>query len=142
MQRILCMSSTNIFRLGTVACGPRRIRFSGINAVRNDDMTISTDANDKLESPNENLLTRVCQNQSDEQINDFEKSIFASTNTSLAWTGSAASPFCSSYASYLQQKNPHTNVHRLVEQRAILQKLRKCGAKMSYPRPSEKTTYG
>lgn len=87
------------FKLATVACRPGKIRVFSINTVQNEYMTISTDADHKLESLNEHSPTRVGRKQSDEQKSDFEKPIFVFTKSSLGWIECAPSLFCSSYAS-------------------------------------------
>lgn len=65
----------------------------------------------------------------------------AYTNSSLALIGSAGSPLCSFYVSYLQQKAPEIRVCNLVEQRNIVKKLQKLGAFIGYPRPVDKRNY-
>lgn len=129
------------FKLGTVASGPGKLRFFGINTTQNEDMTICTNADDKLNSLNEYSPTRIRRKQSDAPLNDLEKAVFASTNSSLGWIGSAASPFFAFYASYLQQKSPETKVCHLIEQRTILRKLKHVGTTLSYPRPEDKRKY-
>lgn len=107
------------FELDTFASGPGRLRFFEINTVQHEDMKVSTDADDKLNFLNEYLLTRIRRKQSDDSKNDFETLVFASTNSSSRWIGSAASLFCLFYASYLQQKAPHTKVCHLVERKSV-----------------------
>lgn len=111
------------FKFGIKAYALGKIQFFGIDTVQNDDMTISTDADDKQESWNEHQPAPIRRKQNNEQISDFGKSIFGSTNSSLGRTESAASSFCSFYASCLQQKNLHTKVYHFVEQQTIQQKL-------------------
>jgi len=71
----------------------------------------------------------------------MEKSAFASSNSSLGWIGTAASPLCSFYSSYLQQKAPGTKVCHLVEQINTIRKLKKLGTTISYPRPVDNQDY-
>lgn len=63
--------------------------------------------------------------QCEEPLKRIEQAVFASTNSSLGWKGTAASPFSSFYASDLHQKAPDIKVIHLVEQINILRKLRK-----------------
>lgn len=63
------------YELGTIASGPGKLRFFGINTVQNEDMTISTGDDDIFNSFNEYSLTHIWRKKSDELINNFEKSI-------------------------------------------------------------------
>ena len=113
------------FDLGTVATGPGKMRFFGINTVQEDDMTTHTDADDKLNALTEYAISRSRRKHFDQPMNPLEKWLFASTNSSLGWIGTAASPLCSFYASYLQQKSPNTLVRHIAEQQSIVRKLKK-----------------
>lgn len=141
MQRTLYMSLKCILNSKLWRVALEGYNFFCATTVKNYDMTISTDADDKLESVNEYSQTRIPRKQCDDQIIDFEKSIFASVNSFLRWIRSTASPFCSFYASYLQQTNPQTKAYHLVEQRTGQQKLSTFGPHINYPRPSDKTIY-
>lgn len=55
--------------------------------------------------------------------------------------GTAASLFCSSYPSQLQQKAPNTNFSHLVRQNSILKKPQRFGTSISYPKPADKDAY-
>lgn len=83
----------NRFKLGTVSHVPGRLLFFGINTTENEEFTIDTNAGDKRNALPEYSLTRSRRKQPDELLNSFEKSFFASTNSSLGLIGSAASPF-------------------------------------------------
>lgn len=126
------------FELGTVSHGPGKLRFFGINTEQHEDLTVSTDADDKLKSLVELDISRSRRKEYDAGINEIERAAYASANSSLGWIGTAASPFCSFYSSYLQQKAPNTKVSHLVEQQVIIKKLKKLGTAISYPRPSDK----
>ncbi len=130
-----------VFNLGTINHGPGRLRFFGINTVQSKDFTVTTDADDKMEAVSEYPLTRQRRKEPEMKLNDMERSEFASVNSSLGWIGTAASPLCSFYSSYLQQKAPHTTVSNLTEQISIVRKLKKYGTSISYPRPTDKTKY-
>ena len=129
------------FHLGTVNHGPGKLRSFGINPVQNKNFTIKTDANDKIEALQEYPLTRQRSKESEQEMNKIEKSVFASVNNSIGWLGTAASPFCSFYSSYLQQKAPDLKVSHLVEQINNVRKLKKLGTQVSYPRPTDKQEY-
>ena len=120
------------FKFGNVNHGPGKLRFFGINTVQNTDHTIETDADDKMDAVTEYPFSRMRRKQFDQPLNQMEKSVFASTNSSLGWIGTAASPFCSLYASYLQQKAPELKVWHLVEQINIVRKLKKIGSTVAY----------
>lgn len=129
------------FKLGTVVKGPGSMRFFGINIEQDEDNTITTDAEDKLNDLTEYCLSRTRRKQFGSSLNQIEKNHFASINSSLGWIGTAASPFCSFYASFLQQKTPDTNVSHLVDQINIVKKLQKLGTNICYPRPNDKKKY-
>lgn len=129
------------FKLGTINSGPGKLRFFGINTVQHEDFTVATDADDKLESVSEYPITRQRRKDSDDDINAIEKSAFASVNSSLGWIGTAVSPLCAFYSSYLQQKAPEVKVSHLIEQSNILRKLKKLGTTISYPRPIDTQAY-
>lgn len=74
-------------------------------------------------------------------LNAIEKKHFAPINSFLRWIGTAASPFCSFYASYLQYKAPETTFSHLVEQINVVNKLRRLGTRICYPRSDDKKTY-
>lgn len=127
------------FKFGDVNHGPGKLRYFGINTTQNSDFTVETDADDKLDGVKEYPISRQRRKEYKELLNKIEKSAYASINSSLGWIGTAASPFCSFYASYLQQKAPDTKVSDLIEQVHILRKLKKLGTAISYPRPTEKS---
>lgn len=87
-----------------------------MNIYQNDDMTIKTDADDKLNSLREYYLSRLRRKQYTDVVNQIEKSHFSSTNSSLGCIGTSKSPFCSFFASFLQQKSSKTTVANLIEQ--------------------------
>lgn len=129
------------FKLGTVVEGPGKMRFFGSNVEQAENFTVRTNADDKLNGLNEYYLSRYRGQQFQQTLNAIEKSHFASTNSSLGWIGSAASPICSFYASILQQKAPETAVSHLVDQINIVRKLQKLGTVKPYPRPTDKNEY-
>lgn len=141
LQKKLVKHFYRKFKLETTASGFGRLRVFGINASQKEDMTVSTDADEMLDSLDENSPTRVWCKQSDLHLNEFENAIFASTNSSLCWIGIAVSPFCSFYASYLQHKSHETKVCHFIEQRTTLQKLRRFVATINYSRSEDKSKY-
>ena len=104
-------------------------------------MTVATNADDKLNELTDYSLSRLHLREFYMQINELCRAFFASTNSSLAWIGTAASHFCFFYASYLPQKTPRKKVCHLVEQKNVVRKLEIIGTVMSYPRPNESKEY-
>lgn len=92
------------FKFSTVSHGPGKMLFFGINTVQHEDSSIETDAEDNIEAVTQYPLLRQRRKESDSPLNAIEKSSFASANSSIGWIGTAASPLCSLYSSYLQQK--------------------------------------
>ena len=129
------------FNLGTVVSGPGVIRFFGINVEQAEDYTIKTDADDKLNGLTEYFLTRARRKQFGSGLTKIEMDHFASINSSLGWIGTAASPFASFYASFLQQKTPDTNISHLIEQINTVKKLQRTGSTICYTRPKDKKDY-
>lgn len=80
------------------------MRSFGIKTIQNSEFKIKTDSDDKLEAVTEYPFPRKRRKQFDQLLNQIEKTLFAYTNSSPGWIGTAASPFCSFYASYLQQE--------------------------------------
>ena len=127
------------YKLGTVAHGPGRLRFYGMNIVQEDDFSSYIDADDKLASLETFPLTRLRRREVDSPLTTVEKASFMSLNSSLGWLGIAASPFCAFYASFLQQKLPNATVAALVSQANGLKLLKNLGTRISFPRPSSGT---
>lgn len=113
-----------MFTLGTINSGPGNLRFFGINVVQQENMTVETNSDDKIDSLFEYSISRYRQKQSECPANEIEKRSFMSLNSSLGWIGSAASPMCSYYSSYLQHRAPNVLVKHIVEQNNILRKSR------------------
>lgn len=124
------------YELGKMESGPGNFRFFGINISQNDDLSIESDADDKLEGLFEYSLLRNRRKQQDGLVNKIEKSAFMSTNSSIGWIGTAASPLCSYYARHLQQKAPYIKVKHIIEQNNILRKLKRFVTSIKYPRPT------
>lgn len=72
-----------MFKLGTVANGPGKLRFFGVNTTQEENFTVSTNVNDKLNSYTEYALSRPRRKQFNKTLNNMETAFFASTNSSL-----------------------------------------------------------
>lgn len=107
------------------------LRFFGIHACQNEDYTITTDVKDKLGVLNGYSISRHRRHQVTETLNDVEKSSFLSTNNSFGWIYTAASPLCSIYSRYLQQKAQKINVFHIGEAINVLRKLKKSEQKLN-----------
>ena len=125
------------FELDTISSGPGRISFFDINTLREHDMTLSTDAEDKLNAFTEYAWSRPRLKQFYKSINELEN-FFSSLDSSLGWIGAAASPLCSFSTFYLQQKEPATKVSHMIEKQNSVRKPKRIGTIISYPRPNEK----
>lgn len=66
------------FKFGDIMQGPGKLRFFGINTVQNGDLTIETDADDKIDAVVEYPFTRQRRKQYDQPLNKIEKSVFSS----------------------------------------------------------------
>lgn len=93
------------FKLATIASGPGHMGRFEIHYIQEEHMTMETNADDKLDDSAEYSLQRHRQKQFDTDVNQMDCSSYASTNSSIGWIKTAASPICSFYASYLQQKS-------------------------------------
>lgn len=67
-----------------MASGPGRLHFAGININKKDNMTVSTDVDDKLDSLYEFMLAHTWRKQSSIQVIEFEKAIFCQPTICLA----------------------------------------------------------
>lgn len=123
------------FKLGSLKIGPGRFRFFGTNVIQNEDLSVIKNADVKLEGIFEYSVSRLRRKSQDSSLNMIEKRAYMSTNSSLGWIGTAASPICPFYTSHLQQKAPEIKVKHLIEQNNILKKLKKYGTTIAYPRP-------
>lgn len=132
---IFLFKFNQIFKLGKVTVGPGRMRFFGINVIQEEDKTIQTNAEDKFNSLTEHYPSCPWRRQTNDIINDMERSHLASTNNYLDWIGMAASPLCSFHDSYLQQRAPDTKVTLIIDQINTVRKLRCAGTTIAYLRP-------
>lgn len=58
-------------------------------------MTMRANVDDKLDALAEYPLQRNCCKQFNEDLNEMERSFFASTSSSIGWIGTVVSPICS-----------------------------------------------
>jgi len=123
-----------VYDLGTIVYGPGAFLFFGLHIIQDDTMEISVHADDKLDSLNCFPIDRHRRKDIDELLNPVELGAFRSVNSSLVWLGIASSPFCSLYASYLQQKAPNARVQDLITQINSVRLLKKLGSKVCYKR--------
>lgn len=80
--------------VGTVLQRSEKMRFFGSNTMQYEDITISTDRDDKLLNITEYPLFQTRHRQCDKDINCIEKSTFASINSSLGGNKTAPFLFC------------------------------------------------
>lgn len=129
------------YKLGTVVFGPGNFLFFGLQISQDTDHTITIEGDDKLSALQCYPLSRQRRKEGEKLLNDIEKSSFRSVNSSVGWLGSAASLFCSFYASHLQQKAPSTTVHDLITQINSVRLLQKFGSTIKYKRPMDRKEY-
>lgn len=67
-----------------------------------------------------------------------QETSFRSVNSTLGWIGKVSSPFCSFFASHLQQKVANTTIHDLIFPINSLRHLKKLGTTTMYKRPNLK----
>lgn len=107
-----------------------------MNIIQEENFEITTNADDKLYALFEYTLSRERRRNSEKDVNQLERNSFMLLNSSLSWIGTAASPLCSFYSSYLQQKCPNIKVKHISEQSSILRKLKRIGTSIKYVRPT------
>lgn len=71
------------FKFGDVIRGPERLRFFGVNTIQDGDFIIETDGDGKLNAVTEYLISRQRRKQLEQALNEIEKFVFASVNSSL-----------------------------------------------------------
>lgn len=128
-------------KFGTVVHGPGKLRYFGFNITQHEDKTCVIDADDKLEKPESGFLTRLRRKDVDYKLNELEKITLMSINSSLGWLGTTVSPFCSAASSRLQQCLPDARVSALINQKAVMQELKRLGTSVRFGRPSDKNNY-
>lgn len=92
------------FTLGTVKSGPGNLRCFSTNTSQDADMTVSTNADDKLNALTEHKMSRTRRKEIEKDVHAIEKAFYASTNSLLGWIGTEASPLGSFYATYLKTR--------------------------------------
>lgn len=88
--------------------------------VQNDNISVQTNADEKINSLCEHTIPRYGRKHFECPLNEIKRRTFMSMNSSLGWIGSAASPVCSYYSSYMQQKDPNIVVNDMVEQNSLI----------------------
>lgn len=74
-----------------------------MSITQNDNFSSINDADDKLESLKPAVFTQKPRRKVVKDLNELEKSMFVSMNSSLGWLGTTFSPFYSATACRLQQ---------------------------------------
>jgi len=133
--RKVVKSIESSYSLGTVVYGPGTFLFYGLIIAQDDDMSITIHGDEKLNALQSYPLSRTRRKEVSDALSAIELKAFRSTNSSLGWLGIAASPFCSFYSSYLQQKGANPTVQDIIAQTNILRVLKKLGTSISYKRP-------
>lgn len=95
---------SSMYQVGTIVYGPGTFWFNGLSVKKEDDYSISVDADAKLKSVDNYPITCYRRKEIGGDATPIEISAFRSTNGQLGWIGTAASPLCAHASSYLQQK--------------------------------------
>eukprot|EP00737_Agarophyton_chilense_P003040 gb/GEZJ01003522.1/.p1 GENE.gb/GEZJ01003522.1/~~gb/GEZJ01003522.1/.p1 ORF type:complete len:354 (-),score=32.73 gb/GEZJ01003522.1/:1281-2342(-) len=122
-------------QLGTIVFGPGTFQFCGLTVTQDEDFSVKVHGDDKLIRPEALPIDRNRRRQFREPLNALELASFRSFNSSIGWLGIAASPFCATASSLLQQKGPHVKVSDIVTQFNVLRNLKKRGTCSRYPCP-------
>jgi len=129
------------YQLGIVLYGPGTFLFFGLTICQDTDFSVTVHGDCKLNALEAFPIDRNRRKQIDTPLNDIELQAFRSVNSSIGWLGISASPFCSLYASYLQQKAPMPLVRDLVCQINSIRTLKKLGTTIRFKRPPGQDEY-
>lgn len=125
--RLFVTSFGNKFTLGEITNGPGRLRFFGLNIVQHEDLSCTSNGDEKLGAIEPYPLSRVRRRQYDEVMNAIERSAFMSVNASIGWLGITSSLLCAFHSSFLQKKLSNACVSSLMAQVNSLQVLKRHG---------------
>ena len=123
------------YQLRTVVRGPGRFLFFGLRIEQDENFDITVDADQKLDALEAFPISRARRKNGTHHLNSIEQKAFNSLNSSLGWLGIAASPLCSFYSSYLQQRAPTATVSDLISQINYLRVLKKTGTAIHFALP-------
>ena len=115
------------FKLGTIVYGPTCFEFYGLKIHQDSDMGVTVSSEKKMDDVTEMSVDRSRRKQSDERLNEIERSHYQSIIGKLCWIGVISSPFCAFSASYLQQKSPNATVSDLVVQNYLICAVKELG---------------
>lgn len=121
--------------LGTIMYGPGEFLFFGLTITQDDYYSTTIHGEEKLNMIESYPLSRTRRRQIDDKLNAVELKAFRSVNSKIGWLGLSASPFCSLYASYLQQRAPDPTVRDLITQVNALRLMKKFGSVIQFKRP-------
>ena len=126
------------FKLGTIVYGPTCFEFYDLKIYQDSDMVVTVSSEKKMDDVTEMSVHRSRRKQSDERLNEIERSHYQSINGKLCWIGVISSPFCAFAASYLQQKSPNATVSDLVVQNTLIRDVQVLGTVTKYVRPEDR----
>jgi len=129
------------YNVGTIVYGPGSFLFNGLNVTQDEDLSITVDADQKLQAIEPYPISRYRRKEIDKKANSIEIGSFRSVNGQLGWIGTAASPLCAHSSSSLQQMVPQMKVKAIVDQINYVRFLKKLGTVIRFRRPKEKGTY-
>jgi len=131
----------SMYEIGTIVYGPGTFWFNGLSIKQEEDLSISVDADAKLNSIEPYPITRYRRKEVGVDASAIEVSAFRSTNGQLGWIGTAASPLCAHASSSLQQKVPNMKVKAIVDQINYVKTLKKLGTSIKFKKPEKKGAY-
>lgn len=99
---------------GIVLYGPESFLFFGLQVCQDNDYSMCIQDDEQLTDQNCYPLSKQQRKQGNEPFIAIETSSFRPVNSSLGWTGVAASSFCSFYTCFLRQKAPSATVYDLI----------------------------
>lgn len=128
------------FVLGTISNGPGDFQFYSVYITQFDDMMCTVHVDGKLSALALQPPSRVRRRNCNDQLNEVQDSAYMQICSSLGWLGITASPLCSFYTSYLQQRFSNPCFSVLMAQAnslCVLQKI-ETPTKCSQPPSNEK----
>ena len=123
------------YTLGSIVFGPGFFLFSGLQIVKDTDMTIRIHGERKLKSLSCFPFYERRWKQVSEDLHPIELKQFRLVNSSVRWFGTNASFLCSFYSSWLQQRAPNQIMFDLIYQINALKFQKKHGTSIICVRP-------
>lgn len=121
------------FTLGTAVHVPAAMNFFSMNLLQHDDMSVQISADNNLNRISSMQISRLRRGETDSSSNLIERQRNASVKASLGWLHITISPFCTDFASRLQQVSRTTTIHDYCAQASGLRNYQSLGATCLFP---------